>query len=302
MSPDSFVDSPLIGVFTPQAAGRAPHAGLALAVALTLTAAACLLGGCESTEDAQITSPSVVAIGAAETPAYSDGELTLYESQVAVPFPVRKPTGSELSALKAGVVPYPRSPYLLASDEVIEVNYTVTNLDNQQHAVWMLIDPWNEFVRYKPGVTVVSDDETEPNLSGIETAFILGPYERVQGNIQSQDLTNLALKLDTAMEILMKGAGADAGAAYGIGELLNNDFNTQNIPGPTDPLLASYTPSVVAGLTGFDLGLQSYEPMNVAVEVTVTVIDTGSGKIEPPGTTSGLLGPPPGVLTVPGSK
>jgi len=91
-------------------------------------------------------------------------------------------------------------------------------------------------------------------------------------------------------------------SAYGAGTLLNHDFNTQNRPGADDPLLASYTPTVVAGLTGFDLGLQAYEPMNVAIEVTVNVLDnSGTGKVAPPGTTTGLIGAPPAILSVPGS-
>jgi hypothetical protein len=260
---------------------------------------ALVVGGCESADSAQVTAPYVVALGQSETPSYSDAELTLYESQVPVPFPIRAPTSAEMAKLPATVTPYQHYPYLLDSDETIEVEYTITNLDNQSHAVWLLIDPWNEFVRYRPGVTVVSDDETEPNLSGIEQAFILGPLERTQGNIVSQTMSTLALKLDTAMAI--NEATFPPMAAYGAGTLLNHDFNVQNTPNSSDPLLGPYIPTVVAGLTGFDLGLQSYEPVNVAIEVTVTVIDTGSGKVMPPGTTTGLIGAPPVFLRFPGS-
>jgi hypothetical protein len=113
-------------------------------------------------------------------------------------------------------------------------------------------------------------------------------------------MSQLALKLDTAMAI--NNATFTMDSAYGAATLMNHDFNTQNVPGPSDLLLATYTPSVVAGLTGFNLGLQSYEPLNVAIEVTVTVIDaSGTGKIEPPGTTTGLIGRPPKELMVPGS-
>jgi hypothetical protein len=296
-------------VSRPQRAVSSPQRPLAPSRARATRACAALLlsgavafaaSGCESSDAAQISAPYVVAVGATEAPSYSDAELTLYESQVPVPFPVRAPTSAELSALATNVSPYPHSPYLLSSDETIEVNYTVTNLDNQSHQIWLLVDPWNEFVEYKPGVTVVSDDETEPNLSGIEQAFILGPMERQQGNIQALDMSNLALKLATAMKIMASTFTADS--AYGAATLLNHDFNTQNIPGPTDDLLASYTPAVVAGLTGFNLGLQAYEPMNVSIEVTVNVIDnSSSGKILASGTTTGLIGAPPAILTVPGS-
>jgi len=282
--------------------GRRRAGGLAgAAVALLAPLVAMLAIGCESAGNAQVSSPFVVAIGATEKPTYSDANLSLYESQTPVAFPVRRPTGSELGALPHAVSPYPRSPFLLASDETVEIDYTVTNLDNQSNTVWLLIDPWNEFVRYKPGVTVVSQDESEPNLSGIQLPILLLPHQRIQGNISAQDMSNLALKLDTAMQIMATTFAADA--TYGAGTLLNHDFNTQNIPGPGDPLLASYTPKVVAGLTGFDLGLQSYSPMNVAIEVTVNVLDaSGAGKVVAAGTTTGLLGAPPGVLKMPGAK
>jgi hypothetical protein len=283
----------------PQHAVRSPHPRRLAGLALVLVAVAGAVVGCEADDSAQVTKPYVVAIGTGEVPIYSDANLTLYESQVAVPFPIRKPTGAELGALKTNVIPYPRAPYLLDSDETIEVNYTITNLDNQSHAIWILVDPWNEFVWYKPGVTVVSDDETAPNLSGIEAPVVLNPLERIQGNFESQDMSQLALKLDTAMAIASAKFTADS--AYDAATLMNHDFNTQNVPGPNDLLLASYTPSVVAGLTGFNFGLQSYEPLNVAIEVTVTVLDNGAGKVEPPGTTTGLIGKPPAELTVPGS-
>ena len=268
---------------------------MAVVVAMLTTVAAC-----ESADSAQVTPPYVTALGQNETPSYSDAELTLYESQVPVPFPIRAPTGADMRGLPATVLPYAHYPYLLDSDETIEVEYTITNLDNQGHSVWLLVDPWNEYVRYRPGVTVVSDDETEPNLSGIEQAFVLGPLERIQGNIVSQDMSTLARKLDTAMEIM--AATFPPMATYGAGTLLNHDFNVQNTPSSSDPLLGPYVPKVVAGLTGFDLGLQSYEPVNVAIEVTVTVIDTGAGKVMPPGTTTGLIGAPPAFLRFPGSK
>jgi hypothetical protein len=291
---------------SPQAAALTPHSrtGRVVFVASLLTFASALssLGvvGCEAADSAQVTAPYSVALGVSETPTYADANLTLYESQVPVPFPIRKPTGAELGAMKGNVAPYPHSPYLLDSDETIEVNYTITNLDNQSHAVWLLLDPWNEFVRYKPGVTVVSDDETEPNLSGIEDPIILNPLQRLQGNLQASDMSTLALKLDTAMKIMATTFTMDS--VYGAATLLNHDFNIQNTPGPNDVLLATYTPTVVAGLTGFDLGLQSYEPMNVAIEVTVTVLDdSGTGKVLPPGTTTGLIGAPPAFLKIPGS-
>jgi hypothetical protein len=290
----------------PQAAVRTPQRPLSARRLVTrLVTGVALLGvagvfACESADDAQLGAPDVLAIGATEAPSYADANLTLYESQMPVPFPVRKPTAADVAQEKGNDPPYAHPPFLLDGDETIEVNFTLTNLDNESHAIFILIDPWNEYVRYKPGVTVVSDDETEPNLSGIEQGYILGANERLQGNITSLQMSTLALKLDTAMAIV--GATIPATATFDAATLMNHDFDIQNTPGPNDPLLASYVPKVVAGLTGFDLGLQSSEPVNVAIELTVNVYDNGSGKILPLGSTGPFIGAPPAFLKVPGSR
>jgi hypothetical protein len=293
--------SVLSGGMSPQLVASSPHSRR---VARGLVGLALIgVGGlfaCESAEDAQVSTAHVVALGATEAPTYADANLTLYESQTPVAFPVRKPTAADMASLTGTDTPYPHPPFLLASNEVIEVNFTLTNLDKQEHAIFLLIDPWNEFVRYKPGVTVVSDDETEPNLSGIEQGYVLEPLQRVQGNITSDQMTTLALKLDTAMAIV--GATISPMASFDAATLMNHDFDIQNTPGPNDPLLAQYTPKVVAGLTGFDLGLQSTEPINVAIELTINVVDTGSGKIVPVGSTEALIGVPPAYLKIPGSR
>ena len=54
---------------------------------------------------------------------------------------------------------------------------------------------------------------------------------------------------------------------------MNHAFDLQNRSNAPDPLIAPYLPKVVPALTGFDLGLRSYEAMNVAVEVLVDVQD-----------------------------
>jgi hypothetical protein len=261
---------------------------IALSLAIALTAS-----GCESADSAQVTPPIVLSIGATEAPVYADGTVTLYSSRLPVPFPIKRPTWQDLAALKGAVPPYPHPPYLLASDETVEVNYTVTNMDSAPRSVWVLLDPWNEFVQYRPAVA------NEPALSGFAQPVVLAPLERVQGNITPQEMTTLAVKLDTAMQISATTFGPDA--AFGATTLIASDFDPQTVPGPSDPLLAAFVPTVVAGLTGFDLALEAESPMNVALEVTVTVTDaSGQGKVLPPGTTSGLIGAPPTLLQVQG--
>jgi hypothetical protein len=253
---------------------------------------------CESSTDGTGVAPPVV-LGMTSTvaPYYSSAELTIYWVQTPVSLPVRSGTGKETN-----VSPYPSAPYLLASDYTLQVNYTLTNLDNTSHNVWLTMDPWNQFVRYYPGITVVSDDETEPNLPGMSRPFVLEPMSRTEGSFTTDDMNDLATKLDIAMAIMSKPLPMDA--TYNQATLLNHDFNVDYRTNDGDPLMAPYIPKVIAGLTGFDLGLQSYDQMNVAVEVTLQLIDTSTETPDPlisPGDPGTPVGPPGELLKVPGA-
>ena len=116
----------------------------------------------------------------------------------------------------------------------------------------MLIEPWNEFVQYRPAI------ESEPALSGFAQPVVLAPLERVQGNITPPEMSTVALRLATAMQIMATAFGPQA--PYSVDTLLARDFDPQTTPGPTDPLLAAFIPTKIAGLTGFDLALEAYGP------------------------------------------
>jgi hypothetical protein len=227
-------------------------------------------------------------------PYYSDPNLTIYWEQTPVSLPVRKGIGKE-----PNVVPYPSSPYLLTSDYQLQINYTVTNLDNTENALWVTMNPWNEFVRYYPGVTVVSDDETEPNLAGIQWPVLLPPLGRLQGTFTSDDMSDLATKLDIAMDIMTHTFGPNA--PFSASELINHDFDVQFRVNDGDPLMQPYIPRLLAGLTGFDLGVESYSPMNVALEVEIQIVDNSNGKLIAPGESGTRVGPPSVLLKIPGS-
>ena len=128
---------------TPQ---RAPRTGRARYAFGVVFGAALSLAACESSTDATgVIPPVVLGMSSTAAPYYTSANLTIYWEQVPVSLPVRKGTGKE-----ANVSPYPSSPYLLASDYLLQVNYTVTNLDKTAHNVWVTLDPWNQFVRYYP--------------------------------------------------------------------------------------------------------------------------------------------------------
>jgi hypothetical protein len=275
-------------------------------VALGITCA------CSGDASDQITSPTAVGM-TSQTPAYySDGNLTLYEVQIPVRLPVRKPTSAERDALSkapAGT-PYPHAPFLLATDESIEVHYVLSNVDDTQHSVWLLVDPWNEFVRYRPGVTVVDDETTVPNESFEPggPGFILPPKSRVEGTITSDDFHELAIRLDATENFLaspqaIAAENPDAGDnSLDPTSIANHIFNPQNFSTTGDPLFTPWIPPVIAGITGFDLGLRTEEPADVAVEITIDVEDLNGNRFVAQGSSAAQLGLPPATLSPPGAR
>jgi len=225
-----------------------------------------------------------------------------------VTLPVRKPTSAESKALGPAPsgTPYPHAPFLTVQDESIEVHYTVSNLDSAQHTVWVLIDPWNEFVRYVPGVTVVDADVTVPNL-GYDISFPVPGLSRLEGTITSDDMQEIARKLAAAENVVSQStainAAATADGSPDVTDLVNHIFNPQNRSNTNDPLYTPYIPSVVAGLTGFDLGIRTFEPANVAVEITMDIVDLNGNRFYAPDDTKDTpLGMPTATLSPPAAR
>jgi hypothetical protein len=279
----------------PTFAGLFPQRGSAAGAARALTALALLALGaasCAGTDEDQVTQPSVVGMTDKIAPLYSDGEVSLYQVQTPVRLPLRKPTDAERAALgKAD--PFPRAPFLKASDLRIEIRFTLSNLDDKPHAVELLVDPWNEFVRYRPRITV-GEEEVTPDFSGYDRFYILPPKSRTQGTLNSDDTFELAVDLATA-EVLI--AAPPPGA--NLNGMVNHLFNIQNRSNAYDPLINPHVPKVVPGMIGFDLGLRSYEPGNVAVEVIVDVQDLNGDRATPPDDSSQQFGVPGRLLSPP---
>jgi len=160
-----------------------------------------------------------------------------------------------------------------------------------------MVDPWNEFVRYKPGVTI-GDEVTLPNQSGIERRVRIPPHARILGTLTPDDMTELAIDLATAQNLL-KHPPTDPNA--NVVGLINRAFNPQNRSTVFDPLVSPFIPQAVDGLTGFDLGLRTEEQATLAVEITVDVTDLAGNRAIPSGQ-AGTQYPIPGrVLSPPGA-
>lgn len=245
---------------------RSPRSKVARASAwAALAACAASSIACGSSSDDKSLRPVQVALGSSEGAFYSDGELTIYQSKMPVALPIIKPTQEELQNLRMNkVMPYGAQPWYTKDDVKMQVSWTLSNLDTTVHNVEILVDPWNEFVRYWPGVNKVSDDETIPDLSGIDQMIRLEAQTRVSGVFTFDDMAELATDLATAENLIeypptdmtSPGATDDGYAGAGVNALVNHTFNLQN-RSTDDRLIRPFIPATIAGITGFDLGLRT---------------------------------------------
>ncbi len=260
-----------------------------------------MLAACASSEEEQVLPPVVLGMTETTPPAFDDGQTQIYQVTKEVSLPMRAPLSSERT--NGDVDPYPRAPFHLARDTRITVRFTLSNLEDKQNIVELLFDPWNEFVRYQPGVNA-SGEEALPNFSGNQRFVILPPLGRVEGILTPDDMLELATDLATAMSLDRRrpAAGATPGEDDPLGgpTLYNRAMNTQNRSTVQfDPVLAPFIPQVVAGLTGFDVGLRTSGPAKVAVELLVDVEDLKGDRVVPSGDNLETLDPPGDVLSPP---
>lgn len=263
---------------------------------------AAMVGGvtlcaCASDEDTQVIPPTVLGLQDTIAPTYDDGQVQIFQVQTPVTLPMRRPEDGERPSGRIG--PFPRPPFHVAGDTRVTVRFTLTNLQDKQNVVELLLDPWNEFVRYRPGVSTAGEDETVPNFSGIDRFFVLRPLERLEGILTPDDIRELATDLATVQVIASQPP--DPAGAFGGPALYNRAFNIQNRSSEPDPVLAPYTPPVVPGLVGFDLGLRSYAQAKVAVELVIDVEDLQGDRVIPEDQLSEKrpVGAPGQILTPP---
>ena len=283
-------------------AGRGPRlrsAALRIAAASLFVGVLAPLGaGCANTDSNQVNAPVDLGMTDTMAPYYSDEELTLYQAQIPVMLPIRAPTSAESKAL-GKEAPYSHAPYYTSTDTRIEIHYTLSNLDAKDHNVELLFDGWNEFDRYKPGIQVVSDDETTPDFSVNDSSHVLTAKSRLEGTLTSDDTTEMEVDLATA-EALMANT-PPLGMDDNANALMNHAMNLQNRSTQPDPLLQKWIPTTgIPGLTGFDLGIRTTEPANIAIEVTVDITDLNGNRVIAQGdTTNKPIGLPPNTLVPP---
>jgi hypothetical protein len=296
------------------------------ALAVTATVALSVFTtACGEDERTRILDPVQVAMDESVMPSYSNDDMTLFEVKKAVPFPIIAPNDEALAALQEQQVePYGRHPWVTLEDHRVQLSWTLTNLDDEQHEVQILVDPWNEFGRYYPGLTLVDAENGEvlPNLSGIDNRYILeatskGAGSRRQGVYTYEDLDELARDFGTVMSLIdnpptaYPGGGMLEEGESALPAYVNHAFDVQN-RSERDPLIRAWIPGVVAGLTGIDVGLRTEDgecmddgmggrtcrAPRMALEVVVEITDLGSGKVRREGASDALLPPTQEIVTI----
>jgi hypothetical protein len=259
------------------------------------------LVACARDDGKQVLPPVVLGMLDTTPAAYDDGEQKFYQVARPVPLPFRRPEDNERP--KGDVDPYPDAPFHLMSDSRLTVRFTLSNLDTTQHDVDLLIDPWNEFVRYVPGVEQGREPgEVLPNFSGIQRSFVLPPLGRVEGILTPDDMLELAMDLTVAMALEKRPP--DPKSQFGGATLYNRTFNIQNRTSEPDPVLQPWIPASranIASVTGFDLGLRTEEPAKIAVELVIDLEDLKGNRVLMDGNPDNpkLQGRPGGTLTPP---
>jgi hypothetical protein len=285
------------GVSCPVSGFSAPIIAVGLVASLSV--------GCGDREKEESLPPVQVGMTKAVAPIYDDGEMQMYEVKKGVAFPILAPDDTTRQELnRQDVQPYGRHPWVTIDDIGVQVSWTISNLDDEEHVVELLVDPWNEFGRYYPGLQLTDADNEEfmPNFSGIDRRYIVegkgsGEKSRKFGTYTFTDLEEMAIDLATVMSIIADPPEAENEEEDPRVTFANHAFDWQN-RSYEDLLIAYWVPPTVAGLTGLDLGFRTYEPATVAIEVAIEIVDKNGKRIREEDDDSPLLPPTEEIITV----
>jgi hypothetical protein len=279
-------------------AGTRHRGRRALLPFLAALAASAASAACAGDGDREVLPPVVLGMLETTPPAYDDGQVQVYQVAKQVRLPYRRMDDGERP--RGERAPYPRPAFHVVGDSRVTVRFTLSNLEDAKRTVELLVDPWNEFVRYVPGVSALREDEIVPNYSGIQRTFILEPKARIEGIITPDDMVELGMDLTVAMAL--DEAPPDPAGDLGGPTLFNRAFERQNRSSEPDVVLAAWSPGdrkTVAAVIGFDVGLRTAEPARVAVELVIDIQDLHGERVVLDDEEDRKVGRPGNVLTPP---
>jgi hypothetical protein len=213
-----------------------------------------------------------VALTPSTPPVFASRDGALYMVETRASLPLRQPSPTELHDLQMGVrawkhLPFSRLPWIERGDEELQVDFSLSNLDDTSHDVDVVINGANEFDEYFPGVAVVANNPV-PMHAQWERTYTLAPKSRQAHTVREEELDEAAVDLAT----VVNGAPNPDEVVY---------FENKS---SSDPRSQKYIPAVIPGLIALRLGLRATQTGQILLEATVRVRDV-AGKLAQSGDT-----------------
>lgn len=203
------------------------------------------------------------------TPAFVEGEEeSLFLVEERVELPIRVPSDTQMADLVSGAgdvtIPFARLPWVERHDYELELDYVLINLDDSSSSVDLVVNGFNEFHEYFPGV-IFDDDEIIPEFAQWERFIVLEPLERRFGTIREEEFDEIAVDLATVVN-----------GVTNPNQTVHPDNHSS-----TDRRSQDFIPEVIPALTGVRVGLRATGTSNVVIEITVRVRDVSSRIVSP---------------------
>lgn len=206
-----------------------------------------------------------VALTATTEPAVESeegGALFIVETRVELP--IREPSSREQRELEDGAsshddLPFPRLPWVERGELEIQVDFSLSNLDDEAREVDVIVNGANEFDEYVPTVMVIEEDPV-PLHSQWEWRFELAGRERITRTVREDELDEMAVDLAT----VVNGAPNSDQIVY------------RESKSASDPRSQPYIPEVIPSLVALRLGLRATRAAPILLEATVRVRDVGA--------------------------
>lgn len=230
---------------------------LALALVLAVLATACA-------QERRYVGEGVhrVVLTADVAPAFESDEGGLFIVERRIDLPIQAPADTVLDDLAQGAqdldLPFPRLPWVERGDVETQIDFVLSSLDDEDRDVGVIVNGYNEFHEYVPGVIEI-DDEPVPQFSQWERVYKLRAGQRITATVREDELDEVAVDLAT----VVNGAPNSEEIVY----FANHSSR--------DPRARPYIPSVIPGLCGVRIGLRTLEPAVAVLEATVRVRDVG---------------------------
>lgn len=222
-----------------------------------------VLAGCNEIVEQPVTYGPLAFAMTSDTPAAianEDGD-GIFVVLFPVELPIRAPSTDEMNELMSAPPPAPflMAPWVREGDVGITADLVITNLNDEEHVIKLLIEARTEFHQHVPNVAIDEEGDILADFASYEQTVILPPSERVRRRITEEEMTEAAVDFAAVMN--------GAPNANQVFYFLNQSTR--------DPRNQPYVPATIPGLVGFNLGIRSGAPINVAVEVTLRLVDHG---------------------------